>query len=70
MNRFIAVKSTFRHYGYSVQDTKQNTEWFLGSRCTARWYKYKYDAEKAAQVYEESSQNEPWRYELKAEGNV
>ncbi len=63
--RFIAIRSTFRHYGYSVQDTLQTTTWFLGRNCTAGWYKYKRDAVMAAQVYEDSAKREPYRYETK-----
>ena len=45
---FIAVKSRIRHYGYSVQNTGKPLSWILGPNQQFGWYKYKRDAQQAA----------------------
>lgn len=56
--RHIATKSRSRHYGYTVQDTTGQNSSFIGPGCTGGWYKYKRDAKKRANIYNECSQKE------------
>ena len=56
--RYIAVKSRTRTYGYTVQDTRRTTTYFLGPDCTAGWYRLKRDAQHRADVMNEADEAE------------
>lgn len=45
---FIVVKSRIRHYGYSIKNTGKSLSWIIGPDQTFGWYKYKRDAQRAA----------------------
>jgi hypothetical protein len=49
--RFVAVKSRTRAYGYAVQDTTGKAAWVAGPGHTFGWYKRKADAQKRADVH-------------------
>ena len=50
MKKWIVVKSTSRQYGYSIKDTSGKTTWAKNPGCSCGWYKYKKDAQHAADV--------------------
>jgi len=54
--RYIATRSRTRKYGYTVQDVNGLTKYFVGPNCTGGWYKYKRDAEQAAERMNNSIQ--------------
>ena len=52
MKNVKVIKSLKRSYGYSLQWVGANPpSWIIGANLTFGWYRYKKDAEKAADRY-------------------